>query len=80
MCCLWKEGSKGDEMERGSGANWQFLATAYHAEYKEILKQIRVMDRNISDLYLTKAKRNVPYSNDGGMNTTNTANVGWFER
>ena len=80
MCCLWKEGTKGDDMERGSGANWQFLATAYHAEYKDILKQIRVMDRNISDLYLTKAKRNVPYTNDGGMNNNHTASVGRFDR
>jgi len=80
MCCLWKESQRGDEMERGSGASWQFLAKAYHEEYVDRLKRIRVMDRNISDLYLTKAKRNVPFSNDGGMNNNHTASVGSFER
>ncbi len=77
MCCLWKEGMKGDEMERGSGANWQFLAKAYHEEYKELLKQIRIVDRNIMELYFTKARMNAPFK--GGepfTNTNGTANVG----
>ncbi len=80
MCCLWKEGTKGDDMERGSGANWQFLAKAYHEEYKELLKQIRIMDRNLVELYFTKARMSAPYDGDAYMNTSNTANVGSFER
>jgi hypothetical protein len=80
MCCLWKEGMKGDEMERGSGANWQFLAKAYHEEYVDRLKRIRIMDRNISDQYLTKARRNYPIGSDGGMNNNRTGNVGSFEQ
>jgi hypothetical protein len=80
MCCLWKEGTKGDDMERGSGANWQFLAKAYHEEYVDRLKRIRIMDRNMSDLYLTKARRDVASSIGDGDYTGNTANVGWFER
>jgi hypothetical protein len=78
MCCLWKEGSKGDDMERGSGANWQFLAKAYHEEYKDLLRQARIADRNLMELYFTKARMNGPF-NGGGPDsyTGNQANVGW---
>ena len=80
LLSLWKESQKGDEMERGSGANWQFLWKANQEEYKDDLRQIRIMDRNLTDLYFTKAKRGWPNSNDGYMNTNMTGNVGWFER
>lgn len=74
---LWKEGQKGNDMERGSGANWQFLAKAHHEEYKDLLRQARIMDRHLVDLYFTKAKMNAPFN--GGepfTNTNGTANVG----
>ena len=74
---LWKEENKGDEMERGSGANWMFLVKAHHEEYKEQLKQIRIMDRHLMELYFTKAKMTAPFN--GGepfTNTNGTANVG----
>jgi hypothetical protein len=77
MCCLWKEGAKGDDMERGSGANWQFLAKAYHEEYKDLLRQARIADRNLMELYFTKARMTAPFN--GGepyTNTNGTANVG----
>jgi hypothetical protein len=79
MCCLWKEGTKGDDMERGSGANWLFLAKAYHEEYKDLLRQARIADRNLMELYFTKARMTVP-SNGGEpfTNTNGTANVGWW--
>ncbi len=57
MLYLWKESQKGDEMERGAGANWQFLMQAARAEYANRLKQIRNMDRNLVDLYFTKMQR-----------------------
>jgi hypothetical protein len=44
---LWKESQRGDEMERGSGANWQFLWKAHQEEYKDELRQIRIMDRHL---------------------------------
>jgi hypothetical protein len=77
MCCLWKEGMKGDEMERGSGANWQFLAKAYHEEYKDLLRQIRIVDRNLMELYFTKARMNAPCDGQPDSYTGNQANVGW---
>ena len=57
MLYLWKESQKGDEMERGSGANWQFLTQAARAEYANRLKQITNMDRHLVDLYFTKMQR-----------------------
>jgi hypothetical protein len=57
MLYLWKESQKGDEMERGAGANWQFLTQAARAEYANRLKQCRNMDRNLVDLYFTKMLR-----------------------
>lgn len=77
ILAIWKEGQKGDDMERGSGANWQFLAKAHHEEYKDQLRQIRIMDRHLVDLYFTKARMHSPFN--GGEPFTNvggTANVG----
>ena len=76
MVALWKEQQKGDDMERGSGANWQFLAKSHHDEYKEDLKQIRIMDRHLIELYFTKARMEGPYNGDAHTNTNGTANVG----
>jgi hypothetical protein len=56
MLYIWKESQKGDNMERGSGANWQFLAQAMRAEYDDRLKRIRNMDRNLVDLYFTRSR------------------------
>jgi hypothetical protein len=81
MCCLWKEGTKGDDMERGSGANWQFLAKAYREEYNDLLRQIRIVDRNLMELYFTKALQGGAFNDgDAFTNTNGTANVGWFGR
>src|SRR6202789_933095 len=78
MLALWKEGNKGDEMERGSGANWQFLAKAYREEYNDRLKEIRIMDRHFVDLYFTKARTDAPYGGEPYSTVTGNLNVGWF--
>ncbi len=79
MCCLWKEGQKGADQERGSGANWQFLAKAYHDEYTDLLRQIRLVDRNLMDLYFQKARMNMPFNaGEPFTNTNGTANVGMW--
>jgi hypothetical protein len=74
---LWKEASKGDEMERGSGANWQFLWKAHQEEYKDDLRQIRIMDRHLVDLYFQKARMTFPNGGEPSTYTGNQANVGW---
>jgi len=76
----WKESQKGDDMERGSGANWQFLTVAAMKEYENRLKKIRIMDRNLVELYFQKARLTTAYNGEPYMNTSNTANVGSFER
>lgn len=75
ILCLWKEGSKGDSMERGSGANWQFLAGAYRKEYDARLKTIRVKDRNIVDLYMQKFNRK-PFNSEPFASVNGQMSVG----
>lgn len=76
---LWKESQKGDDMERGSGTNWQFLWKAHQEEYKDDLRQIRIMDRHLIELYFTKARMNSPFNNgEAFTNTNGTANVGYW--
>jgi hypothetical protein len=65
-------------MERGFGANWQFLAKAHHEEYKDDLRQIRIMDRHLMELYFTKARQGGDFCGDPSGYTGNQANVGWF--
>jgi len=79
MAALWKEGQRGDEMERGSGANWQFLAKAHHEEYVDLLKHCRIMDRHLMELYFQKAKRTPTTGSQEGFATlTGQLNVGNF--
>ena len=74
---LWKEGNKGTDIERGSGANWMFLWKAHQEEYKDDLRQIRIMDRHLIELYFQKARMEVPFNGgEAFTNTNGTANVG----
>jgi hypothetical protein len=76
---LWKESQKGDEMERGSGANWQFLWKAHQEEYKDDLRQIRIMDRHLMELYFTRAQATPPPGyQDGYATLTGQVNLGTF--
>jgi hypothetical protein len=80
MLYLWKESQKGDEMERGSGSNWQFLLGAARAEYTDRLKRIRIMDRHLVDLYFTKMQREPSAFGEPYMTVESQLNVGgWGE-
>ena len=76
MLYMWKEAQKGDNMERGSGANWQFLAQAMRAEYDDRLKRIRNMDRNLVDLYFTRMRTYLSAYGDVYATVTGQASVG----
>lgn len=75
VLAAWKESQKGDEMERGSGANWQFLVKYYHEEYTSCLKKIRISDKNISDLYFTRMNR-TPGNSEPFASVTGQMGVG----
>lgn len=79
MLYLWKESQKGDAMERGSGANWQFLSQAMRNQYTDRLKTIRNMDRNLVDLYFTKMRRMPPASGQVFGTVTGQASVGGWD-
>lgn len=78
MIALWKEMQKGDEMERGSGTNWPFIAKAYREEYNDRLKECRIMDRHLVDLYFTKARTTPPYGGEPYSTVKGQLNVGWM--
>lgn len=78
MISLWKEMQKGDEMERGSGTNWQFMAKAMRDEYENRLKRIRIMDRHLIEVYFTKARMGAPYGGEPFSNVSGQLNVGWM--
>ena len=78
ILCQWKEGMKGDNLERGSGANWQFLSKAAHEEYKELLKQARIMDSNLVSLYYTKSRQLPPFGGEPFSSPNGNTNIGLF--
>jgi len=51
------EAQKGQDVQRGAGANWQFLAESAAKEYKECLKYIKSIDANLHRDFLTRKKR-----------------------
>lgn len=80
LLALWKESQKGDDLARGSGANWQFLSKANYEVYKEVLKSIRIMDRHLVELYFTKARIEPPFGGEPFATPSGQVNVGgWGE-
>lgn len=49
----FKEAQKGEMMQRGSGADWRFLAQAANKEYMERLKKVRAKDANLHRDFVT---------------------------
>lgn len=75
----WCESQKGTDIERGSGANWQFLSGAAQKEYEKRLKQIRIMDRHLMELYFTRAQQTPPPGyQDGFATLAGQLNIGTF--
>ncbi len=79
--CLWREAQKGDNLQRGSGADWKFLAQAAAAEYAREKKIIADRDRDMVALYWNRFVRDAaigywgqPFASIGG-----TLNVGRLE-
>lgn len=74
---LWKESQRGEGLQRGSGANWQFLAGEARENFKEKLKVAKDEDRDLMpDLYFTRMD---PRRNGDGFATINgQLNIGRF--
>jgi hypothetical protein len=54
---LWKEAQKGEQVQRGSGADWKFLAQSAAAEYKAARNRIGKVDVALVDLFFTRFQR-----------------------
>jgi hypothetical protein len=71
---LYKEAQKGEDVARGSGADYKFLSGAAEAQFKGKLKPIKDHDRDLVELYWTKYRldpynEGEPYANiNGGLN------------
>lgn len=67
----FKEAQKGEEVERGSGANWQFLSEAAHDEFKIAMKPVKDRDADLMPLYWATINRDLgyvgPYATPTGM-------------
>lgn len=55
---LYKEAQKGENVERGSGADYKFLAQAAQAKYELKKKEIKARDRDLVELYFNRWRPN----------------------
>lgn len=76
--CLFKEAQKGEDVERGAGANWQFLAEAAHAKYEMRIKPIKDIDRDMVDLYFSRYCPDLYNQGEPFATITGQLNVGDF--
>lgn len=73
---LWKEAQKGEEVARGSGADYKFLAQAEEAKYKIKKKDISARDRDLVDLYFSKWRPDYYNSGEPYSTVNGQLNVG----
>lgn len=74
---LYKEAQKGDDVQRGSGANWPLLAQGELKLYEEVLDKIRAIDANLHNDFVTHIEEN-GQSNEAFANRLGQLNVGGF--
>lgn len=75
---LWKEAQKGENVERGSGADFKFLAQAAEKVYQRKIKPIKIIDSGLLELYTNKFRAEVgsPASDEGYGTTNRGLNIG----
>jgi hypothetical protein len=74
---LFKEAQKGENVERGAGADFKFLATASEKVYQRKIKPIKIIDSGLLELYVNKFRVDFASSEDDGYATTNNGlNIG----
>jgi hypothetical protein len=72
---LYKESQRGETLQRGSGADWKFLAQSAAAEYKAARNRIGKRDVALVDLFFTRFRR-YPRSCEPFANILGQLNVG----
>jgi hypothetical protein len=73
---IYKEAQKGEDVQRGAGANWQFLAEAANDEFEMRLKPIKDRDRDLCELYWSKYRRDPYNAGEPFATITSGLNVG----
>jgi hypothetical protein len=68
---LWREAQKGEDIERGSGADYKFLSQAAQAKFVQKIKPIRARDSDLVELYFSRYAPDIwnagqPFSNQSG--------------
>lgn len=77
---LYKEAQTGEQVARGSGADWKFLSQASAAEYQKVLKQIRAIDANLHQDFVTRGFSKSRSPRDGySTNVLGQLNVGRWD-
>ena len=73
-----KEASKGEDMQRGQGADWKFLIQEAEDQFKKTLKPIKDRDSDLVALYFSKYRPD--FFNNGEPFATDTGqlNIGRF--
>lgn len=75
---LWKEAQKGENIKRGSGADYKFLAGAAEAKYKSKLKELKARDRDLVELYFSRWNPDFYNSGEPFSTVNGGLNVGRF--
>jgi hypothetical protein len=75
---LWKEAQKGENMERGSGANWLLLAGEARDQFKLTMKPVKDRDRDLCELYFNRFNRDMWNMGEPFATEIGQLNVGRF--
>jgi hypothetical protein len=75
---LWKESQKGDDLQRGSGADWRFLTQSAHAEYARRLRTVSMKDRDLVEMYTNQFERDSALTAEPYATINGQLNIGRF--
>jgi len=78
VAALYKEAQKGEDMQRGQGADWKFVAESAHEEYKSLLKPVKDRDDDLVNLYMAKYRPDLFNQGEPFATVTGQLNVGRF--
>lgn len=73
---LFKEAQKGEDMQRGQGADWKFLAQAASDEYTKRIKPIKDYDEGLAALYWNKYRPDFYNNAEPFATVTGQLNIG----